>query len=204
MRQASSQSRKVELLPNTNLVMNKTFNRDFKNLCNQRMAEITEEDRTALLQFAECRLVELGIQSSYGEDLTQTAFEAVVVGMQTEDGGRRPRIQDVADKATFINYMRGVISSLLYALTQKREFRASRDLSIEYSMMPLVGNECPAHDAEILDLRSELFSRMRARAPRRLLRTIDAWEPVFMHSDRIPGQATANISGRLKRLPKRY
>jgi hypothetical protein len=42
--------------------------------------------------------------------------------------------------------------------------------------------------AEWADLIGQLFPRLRAQAPRRLIPTINHWEPVFLHSDRIPAQ----------------
>lgn len=166
--------------------MNKTFSREFVSLCETRLAEITDEDSAALLQFAECRLVEHGASLSYAEDITQRAFEAVLVGLHTTQRGRKPRMRDVVNKGAFLNYMRGVVSSLLFALIRKKEFCTAWKEWYDNARTTIGTEQSPAHQAELEDLRNQLFPRLRSRAPRRLLRTINAWERVFLHSDRIP------------------
>jgi hypothetical protein len=182
--------------------MNEKFSQNVVAKCEIRMAEVTGADRSALLHFAECRLMQMGVQSSYGEDVTQRAFEVVMLGLRLKDSGRKPRMQDVTDMPAFLNYMRGVISSLLYALTKNKEFRASHNLSVSLTTVP--ANECysPAQQAELTDLRDELFLRLRSRAPLRLHKTIDAWEAVFIHSDRIPEPGLRKYSRELRMLAK--
>jgi hypothetical protein len=168
--------------------MNNAFSREFLLLWQARLAEITADDRAALLQFAECLLVERGISTSYGDDITQRAFEAVLVGLQNLEGGRKPRLVNVASKQAFLNYMRGIVASLVYALTQKKEIRRWHQPWSD-NMAPTRSEQLtPANQAELQDLREQLFPRMRARAPRRLLRTIDAWEAVFLQSESIPAR----------------
>lgn len=168
--------------------MNEMFSRGFALLWQTRLAEITADDRAALLQFAECLLVERGISSSYGDDITQRAFEAVLVGLRGSEGGRKPRRTDVSTKPAFMNYMRGIIASLVYALTQRKEIRKWHQPWSD-NMAPTWNDQLtPANLAELQDLRQQLFPRLRARAPKRLLRTIDAWEAVFLHTERIPAR----------------
>lgn len=152
-------------------------------LCEARLGEITADDSAALTQFAECRLVEVGVPSQYGEDIAQRAFQAVLRGLETDQGGRKPRLVDIQNKPAFMNYMRGIINSLVYAFIQKRGFTAAGP-GVDVPADP--GTHSPAQQAELKDLSAQLFPRLRARAPQRLLRTIDAWESVFLESDRIP------------------
>jgi len=166
--------------------MNQSFNRELAALCQMRLTEITDADSAALTQFAECRLMAVGVASSYGEDVTQRAFQAVLEGLEIRRHGRRPRLQDIESKSAFQNYMRGVISSTIGVMTRKRGFRSEHlqwDDNI-HTMVP--GGRSPTVEAVMRNLQEELFPRLRARAPRRLLPTIAAWESVFLYSDRIP------------------
>lgn len=100
-----------------------------------------------------------------------------------------PRLVDLENKSTFLNFLRGAISSIIEAMGRKRQFRA-KHTPWEDGMPPAADRVTltPARNAELSDLREQLFPRLRARAPRRLKRTIDAWEAVFSESDRIPAR----------------
>ncbi len=168
--------------------MSPPYSPEYKVLCEARLGEITEADCADLTEFAECRLVAVGAPPACGEDVTQRAFHAVLVGLETDQGGRKPRLVDITDKPTFLNYMRGVISSLVYAMTRKRRFNTGHEAWDENTASPDAGRDSPAQQAAFRDLGQELFPRLRSRAPRRLLPTIQAWESVFLHSDRIPAK----------------
>ncbi len=155
-------------------------------LCETRLAEITEADIKALTQFAEVRLVANGAPPSYGEDVTQRAFEVVLRGLNTDRGGRRPRPVDISDKLSFLNYMRGVIASGVYRLIRGRGLQIEPDPSDCDSASADLAAQSPAELAELKDLEAELFPRLRARAPHGLMPTIEAWQSVFLESDRIP------------------
>ena len=58
----------------------------------------------------------------------------------------------------------------------------------------------PSRNAELSDLRDQLFSRLRERAPRRLRGTIAAWEAVFSESDRIPAKVSRRYVSEVKVL----
>ncbi|HZR17853.1 MAG TPA: hypothetical protein VFE51_11045 [Verrucomicrobiae bacterium] len=171
---------------------------DISAACEIRLGEITAADSTALTEFAECRLAKVGISTSYGEDVTQRAFQAVLKGLETDQGGRKPRLVDISDKPAFLNYMRGAISSLVYAMTQKQGFRA--EPFNDNVADPDAIHQSPAEQAQVSDLGQQMFPRLRARAPRRLLRTIDAWEPVFAESDRIPARGHRKYVGEVRKL----
>jgi hypothetical protein len=181
--------------------MNKMFGRELVVICNARLAEITADDSAALRQFAECRLVQLGAPPAFGEDVTQRAFQAVLMGLAGNDAGRKPRMVDVTNKPAFMNYMRGIISSLLYALTHKKEYRTVHQVWSDNT--PISGQWSPANQAELSDLREQLFPRLRARAPRRLIPTINAWESVFLHSDRIPAPGQRKYVHEVRKLAQR-
>ena len=185
-----------------NLDMNQSFNRELAALCHIRLAEITDADSAALTQFAKCRLMAVGIASSYGEDVAQRAFQAVLEGLEIRRHGRRPRLLDIESKAAFQNYMRGVISSTIGVMMRKRGFR-SEHLQWDDNIHPRApGGRASACELEMRDLREQLFIRLRARAPRRLLRTIDAWESVFLYSDRIPARGHRIYVSEVRNLAK--
>ena len=103
--------------------MSTPFGLELVRLCKVRLGEITDADIAALTEFAERRLVEIGASSSCGEDVTQRALHAVLHGLEKDQGGRKPRLVDVNDKTAFLNYLRGIVSSLLYSMTRTRGFR---------------------------------------------------------------------------------
>ena len=59
-----------------------------------------------------------------------------------------------------------------------------------------------AKEAELNDLRDQLIPRIRARAPKRLLPTIEAWEAVFTQSDRIPAPSQRSYVQEIRNLAK--
>lgn len=166
---------------------------ELKALCETRLNEFTRADSADLTEFAECRLMVHGASPTLGEDMTQRALQQVLQGLETDQGGRRPRLVDLVNKPAFLNYLRGVISSLVFGMTSKRGFTAGCMPGYDDNIVrPNDDGGAAVKDAELNDLRDQLFPRLRARAPKRLLPTIDAWESVFTHSDRIPapGQRT--------------
>ena len=157
--------------------------------CEVRLNELSAADIANLTGFAERRLAVMGLNPSAGEDATQRALVAILQGMESDQGGRTPRLVDLENKSTFLNFLRGAISSIIEAMGRKRQFRA-KHTPWEDGMPPAADRVTltPARNAELSDLREQLFPRLRARAPRRLKRTIDAWEAVFSESDRIPAR----------------
>jgi hypothetical protein len=156
-------------------------------LCKLRLGEISDVDIADLTEFAEWCLVVRGASPFLGDDVVQRAFLAVLKGLKTDQGGRKPRLVDLQDKAAFVNYLRGAVSSIAYNTTRTSEFRVShKPWYDEMTGVPEDDEDSPARAAEWADLISQLFPRLRAQAPRRLIPTINKWEPVFRHSDRIP------------------
>ena len=160
---------------------------ELQALCEVRLDELTMADCAELTDFAECRLVAGHATPTLGDDMTHRALEQVLLGLETDQGGRRPRLVDLKDKPAFLNYLRGVISSLIFGMTSKKGYGANCTLrDDDVIAKPQHDGGLSAKDAELNDLRDQLFSRLRARAPKRLFPTIDAWETVFTQSDRIP------------------
>jgi hypothetical protein len=176
---------------------------ELKALCEARLQEFTGADSADLTEFAECRLIVLGASPTMGEDLRQRALQQVLQGLETDQGGRRPRLVDLVNKPAFLNYLRGVISSLVFGMTTKTEFLAECTSGYDDAIAaPNDDGGAAVKEAELNDLRDQLFPRLRARAPKRLLPTIDAWEPVFALSDRIPARGQRTYVREVRNLAK--
>ncbi len=173
-------------------------------LCETRLREFTAADSADLSEFAECRLIVNGISPTNGEDVTQRALQLVLQGLETDKGGRRPRLVDLTDKSAFLNYLRGVISSVVYGMTRKSGFGAdcTFDEDDEELNEFVHDSGTGARTLELNDLRDQLFPRLRARAPKRLLPTLEAWEPVFTQSDRIPARGQRSYVREIRALTK--
>jgi hypothetical protein len=176
---------------------------ELKALCEARLQEFTGADSADLTEFAECRLIVLGASPTMGEDLTQRALQQVLQGLETDQGGRRPRLVDLVNKPAFLNYLRGVISSLVFGMTTRSEFLACSTAGYDDAIAgPNDDGGAAVKDAELTDLRDQLFPRLRARASKRLLPTINAWEPVFTLSDRIPARGQRSYVREVRNLAK--
>ena len=184
--------------------MSSPFSPEYKALCEARLGEITEADCADLTDFAERRLVAAGAPPSCGEDVTHRAFHAVLMGLETDQGGRKPRLVDINDKPAFLNYLRGIISSLVYAMTRKRRhYHVKHEKWDDNIAVPNAVAHSPAKEAALRDLGEQLFPRLRSQAPRRLLPTIAAWESVFLESDRIPARGHRKYVREVRDLAKR-
>jgi hypothetical protein len=180
--------------------MKSPYSPELSGLCEARLSEIDEADNASLAEFAECRLVVLGVSPSYGQDITQRAFQQVLQGLETDQGGRRPCLENVIDKPTFMNYLRGVISSIIFGMTSKCGFRTEhRPWDDELATRHDAGIS-PSKQAEFNDLRDQLFRRLRAHAPKRWLPSIDAWETTVEYSDRIPTKGHRKYGREIKHL----
>jgi hypothetical protein len=173
---------------------------DVPNLTAIRIQEICQGDhRQNLIAYAWVRLYRMRVAATNARDVVQCAFERILLGMAT-DAGRKPRTEDVATLGAFTNYTRGIISSLVEALS-----RRERVQPIDDGREPAeAATVTPALAAEINDLKETLFKQLRQRAPRRLLPTIRAWEEVFADADRIPAvNGSRKHAHEVRRLARR-
>jgi hypothetical protein len=179
-----------------------TTNTETHARCEVRLSELERSDITNLNEFAECRLAIKGLDPSGGQDATQRAFAAILRGLESDQGGRVPRLVDVETKEAFMNYLRGAISSIVEAMGRKREFRRESE-----PWMDTLGEidrnaPNPANLAELSDVRDHLFEQLHARAPRHLKRVLAAWKPIFAESDRIPGAGNRRYATEVKALAR--
>ena len=159
---------------------------EIQTISELRLGEITKADITRFTEFAEFRLRRINIPISLGEDMVLLSLFCILKGVGTKNG-RRPKDRDVVDQPAFQNYVRGVINSKIDA-TRRERHKKHRHLEVPLDDAVEVATTQlnPAEEAEINDLKSEIFKRLQQRAPARLLPTIAAWEAVFASSDRIP------------------
>ena len=177
------------------------LSQQIRALCEARLAEVSQVDITDLNEFAERSLVLKGLNPDAGQDLVQRALAGILQGLETDQGGRVPRLVNVINKDQFQNYVRGAISSVLEAMGRRRQFRAKQEPWEDGMAASRDGiTATAAQNAEMSDLKDQLFSRLRDRAPRRLRRTIDAWEAVFGTSDRIPDSGDRHYVGEVQDL----
>ena len=186
--------------------MNPPLTNEARQKAQARLSEIREAEIAALTEFAEWRLLRLGRSSDEGRDIVQSAFLAVVLGLESEDAGRRPRDEDIIDKAAFEKYLRSVIFSLVQCQTKTRHIKAYHAHypiaegadGDEADRGVVLASPTPtaAERAAWNDLQRQFFSTLRGRAPQRLQRTIDAWERVCEDTDRIPTDSFRKYASR--------
>lgn len=179
--------------------MNPPLTEEARRKAQARLSEIGEAEIAALTEFAECRLMRLGRSSDAGRDIVQSAFLAVVLGLESEQAGRRPRDEDIIDKTTFEKYLRSVILSLVQCQTKTRHIKAyhahypiadgADEDETDRGIVLASPGPTAAERTAWNDLQCQFFSTLRSRAPQRLQRTIDAWERVCEDSDRIPADS---------------
>jgi hypothetical protein len=160
---------------------------DFWARCRSRLDEITVADMAGLTRFAQWRLDYCKSARTSAEDAVQSAFESLLLAVES-GRGRTPRLDDLVDHKAFLRYLRGVVSSKIEGFTRS----PGRWIPFDELGMPS-RDMSPAQNAELADLKLGLFSGLRQWADPRHLPTIAAWEQVFTESDRIPA-----IRGRRK------
>ena len=182
---------------------------DSHTLCGAWLEQLTGDDLDQLRAFAEHRLQRLGLPAATGHDLVSKALNSVIKGLTTGQEGRRPRPDDVVDKEVFLNFLRGAVCSTVEAFSRKREHRHQHqpiepwDGSNGQSPREIEAPSCPDRDMEFIDLKRELFGRLRKRAPARLQHIIDLWEEIFFWADRIPCAGNPKHAYQVRLLARR-
>ena len=181
--------------------MKTPFSVECRARCEVRLSELSPADIAKLTEFAKRSLAAKGLDPSAGDDVTQRALAAILQGLESDQGGRMPRLVNLENKGTFLNFLRGGVSSITYSMWRSPKSRTEDEpwqdgVSVANDKLALT----PAKNAELRDLRDQLFLRLRARAPRCLMPTIDAWEQVFTESDRIPSPGHRIYVVEVKRL----
>jgi len=99
--------------------MKTPFSLECSARCEVRLNELSPADIANLAEFAKRRLRNKRPISSVGDDVAQLALVAILRGLESDQGGRMPRLVDVENKGTFLNFVRGAISSVIEATERK-------------------------------------------------------------------------------------
>jgi hypothetical protein len=158
-----------------------------------RLDELDGRDITTLTQFAEYKLVVVGLPASFGEDLAAQALAFCVRGLESDQAqSRRPHLENLESKQSLLAWLRGVIASLVESMSSQRQYRAEH-LAWDEALGVEQTEPTPAQAAEVSDLQRALFARLRERSPQMHQSTIDAWDQVFTGTAYVP-----DVNGRRK------
>ncbi|MDR3565932.1 MAG: hypothetical protein P4N59_31470 [Negativicutes bacterium] len=147
-----------------------------------------------LLAYAARRSSHLGLNVQPA-DLVHDAVLAVLAGLNDQQEGRHPRCEDLRDMPAFMNYLKQVIKSVATHMGRHQRhlhftclhpIKVTTDGSGQPSLPELEAPPQSDHNAELRDLRGELFAQLRRRAPARLRRMIKVWKKDFFWTDTIP------------------
>jgi hypothetical protein len=156
---------------------------DTQKLCQARIDAITEAEYRSLWRFADDRLTCIGLPPTDALDMVNQAIYLVEQGMLNGDG-RKPTRKDVVSEKAFHDYMTGTINSLINAESRKRKHRGTLT---DAEWENLQGkSELACEQACRNDIKAQLFVKLRQEAAPHLHPTIDAYEQIFDHCDRIP------------------
>ena len=182
--------------------MSTPFGLELARLCKARLGEITDADIAALTEFAERRLVEIGVPPSYGEDVTQRALHAVLHGLEKNQGGRQAAPGGCQRQNRFLKLpARDRFSSLLYSMTRTCGFRTTQQWD-DSAPSPDAGRPSPANEAALRDLGEQLFRRLRARARGGCCPRSTRGKQYFSPAIASRHGATANTCARSKTSPQ--
>jgi len=159
----------------------------------QYLKELTRHDLAALAEYAERRMDWLPRAQSTGEDAVHKALLSILRGIGRGAEGRRPRMSNLRTKADFMHYIRSAINSGVEAAKRKRELwvfhetlHRERGIDEEQTFIFLTARLSAAEDVCMLDLKQELFARMRKTAAPDLLPMINEWEKSFLWDTDLP------------------
>lgn len=155
--------------------------------------QITVEDLRQLAEFANRRFGSFPQCQFSAEDAVQKALFSILVGTRKPGSGRRPNPEHVQTKNAFLHYVRSVINSVIEAFGRHRELlylhesiHEAEDSEERHAAIVLTSAPQPDADAGMLDLKKELFRRLRGTAPRELLPVISEWERTFFWASHVP------------------
>ena len=139
--------------------------------------QITREDLRQLTAFADCRFGSVPQRQFSADDAVQKALLSILLGTSKTGSGRRPNPEHLETKSAFLHYVRSVINSVVEAFGRHRELTYMHDSiheaeDSEEQPTAIVLTSAPLADADagMVDLKRELFQRLRSTAPRELRR----------------------------------
>lgn len=163
-------------------------------LTKRHLEQLTRDDLKALSEFADRRFGSLPRTQFSGEDAVQKALFSIVLGTSKSGLGRQPKAEHLVTKGAFLHYVRSAINSVIEGFGRARELlyfhesiHQQQDSEQERHAMLLLRSVAEADaDAGMVDLKRELFERIRKNAARKLLPVIDEWEKTFFWATHVP------------------
>ena len=164
-----------------------------KSLTIGYLQELTLEDIRSLGAFADRRLGSLPRSKLSAEDVVQKTLLAILLGTTHSQIGRRPKAQHLQTKDAFLHYVRSAINSIIEGYGRNRELRYTHesiheeaDLEERHITLAIKSAFEADADSRMVDLKRELFTRLRKYATRELLPVIDEWERTFFWASQVP------------------
>lgn len=171
------------------------------------LEELTLEDIKSLGAFADHRLGSLPRSQLSAEDVVQKTLLAILLGTTHSQVGRRPKFRHLQTKATFLHYVRSAINSVIEAFGRSQELRhkhkpiqTETDWEESHASPVLTSTVEADADAQMVDLKRELFRRLRKNASRELLPVIDEWERTFFWAIHVPCRRKREYVRRVRKL----
>ncbi len=123
----------------------------------------------------------------------QKALLAILLGTTKAALGRCPKAEQVRTKAAFLHYVRSAINSVIEGLGRNRELlyvhesiHEAEDSEERHTVLVLTSTAEADADDCMVDLKRELFTRLRKKASRELLPVIEEWERTFFWASHVP------------------
>ena len=171
------------------------------------LRQITSDDLKVLARYAERRTAWLPRAFSSGEDVVQKALALILLGTNIGFGGRRPKAASLQTKADFLRYVRSTINSVVEAAKRKREFwvihetiLVERDVEEGQTFFVIAAPVAADEDVAMVDLKNELFARLRQQAKPGLLPIINEWEKSFLWESSLPAGKKRSYTDRVRAL----
>ena len=185
----------------------RTGRRDkIKALTIQYLDQLTNDDLQALARFAKRRLDWVPRSQLSAEDAVHKALHSIICGTWEFQEARRPREENLRTKGAFLHYVRSSINSVIDAAKRKRELWVIHETihrekeEEEHTTIILAAIPGAEENLDMVDLKNELFARLRAIAPSRLLPSIDEWEKTFFWASKIPFKKSRDYRPQVRRL----
>lgn len=116
-------------------------------------------------------------------------------------------MENLQTKESFLHYVRSATNSVIEAAKRKRELwvihetlSAEQDAEDARQRPTIKALPAADEDTAMLDLKTELFVRLRQVAPRRLLPTINDWETTFLWDSILPYRKKRVYRDQVRRL----
>ena len=137
------------------------------------LGRLTQRDLADLANFARHQLQAVNLPECFGEDIVQQSILAIAIGARERSQGRHPRPVDVEQHPNFLNYLRGIITSLVESQLNRLENHFPHATWEEWMLDGVPGGEGKAdsivEEEVAFQVLSDFFlQRLTLQAPARL------------------------------------